>query len=144
MRKFLLPVINLVNIILVSIAFGLGANTAVTGTDNYTARGNYYQLIWERSFNPVAIFGFFLFIFAVALVLVNFLPLKVRKFVTLLTGAAFIATGVIFLRTPYLSISMTNGEVTGSLIAMAVLVFVAGALSLLMSVIEFLPAKESK
>lgn len=152
MRKFLLPIINLVNVILVSIIFGLGANTALTG-DTYPNRGNWYSLVWEGYLktgadgkqivcaNVVGIIGFFLFVIAVAGILVAFLPVSFRKWVNVGVGAALIAAGVLFLLTP--NGSMRNipnvGEITDSLIAMAVLAFVSGAFSLGMAALEIVP-----
>ena len=50
MRKFLLPIINLVNIILVSIAWGLSGKTAVIDAGRSDqACGNIYQIVWMGS-----------------------------------------------------------------------------------------------
>lgn len=142
MRKFLIPIINLVNIILVSISFGLANNTAVTdAVSPNTPRGNYYQLVWNASdkANVIGIVGFFLFIVAAALMLVNFLPLKWRKFSSAITSGLFIASGVLFLLTPsHTAVGFNGGpQLTGSLIAMAVLGILAGALSLVMAALDF-------
>ena len=141
MRKFLLPVINLVNLILVSITWGLSGKTAVIDAGHAGGDvkcGNFYQVVWMGTkANAVGIIGFFLFIAAVALTLVAFLPLKSRKFITCAGGAFYIAAGVLFLRAPYhYDYSIQKIELSGALIAMAVLVFVAGAFSLCMSLIE--------
>ena len=146
MRKFLIPIINLVNLILVSITFGLGAKdgAAIDAGLNDIGRGNYYQLVWNASdkANVIGIVGFFLFVVAAALMLVNFLPLKARKCVAPLTGLMFIAAGVMFLLTPAnAAIHFVELKLSGSLIAMAVLVFIAGALSLGMSVLDFTAKK---
>ena len=149
MRKFLLPIINLVNVILVSIAWGLSANTSVIDAGHSDeACGNFYQVVWQGSrANVLGIIAFFLFCFASLAMLVAFLPVKVRKFVSCCAGVMFIATGVLFLLAPippHYARGIAEAELTGSLIAMAVLVFCAGAFSLVMSVIEFLSKKESK
>ena len=141
MRKFLIPIINLVNVILVSITFGLGNNHALT-SDHMNQ--NYYQLVWNASdkANIVGIVGFFLFVVAVAVMLFNFLPVKARKITTMVAGAMFIAAGVLFLKTPgSANINPINPELTGSLIAMAVLVIIAGALTLLMTVLDITAKK---
>lgn len=148
MRKFLLPIINLVNVILVSITFGLGKNPGVKDVvRNKILSQNYYNLVWghQQTANVIGIIGFFLFVVAVALTVVSFLPVKVRKFVVAVAGALYIAAGVMFLLTPshYCYNFLGAIKLTGSLIAMAVLVFIAGAFSLLMSAIEF-TSKESK
>ena len=144
MRKFLLPIINLVNVILVSIAFGLSANTAVVD-GNEVAKGNYYQMVWGAAEKPnmLGIIGFFLFIVAALLTLICFLPLKGRKFLALLTGVAYVGTGALVLMTlKGWNYYIFEPEMTGSLIAMAVLIFCAGALSLVMGVIELSAKKE--
>ena len=148
MRKFLLPVINLVNVILVSITWGLSANSAVQNSKTLDGYGNFYEVVWRGSnANVLAIVAFFLFCIASLGMLVAFLPLKARKFITCLVGVMFIATGVLFLISPmppHYDRGMLNPELSGSLIAMAVLVFIAGAFSVIMSLVEFLGKKESK
>lgn len=147
MRKFLLPIINLVNVILVSITFGLAGNPAATDTVlDKVLQVDYYNYVWrlQEKTNALGIVGFFLFVVAVALTVVAFLPISARKFITPVAGGMYIAAGVLFLLTPkhYCYGNAAALEPTGSLIAMAVLVFVAGALSLLMSVLEFTGKKE--
>lgn len=141
MRKFLIPIINLVNVILVSITFGISVNTsAVDAGQNSRPLGNYYQLVWNPAdhVNVIGIVGFFLFVVAAALMLFNFLPLKARKCTSPLTGLLFVGAGVLFLLTPKTcDINPVELELTGSLIAMAVLVFVAGALTLAMAALDF-------
>ena len=141
MRKFLNPIINLVNVILVTIAFILGNSLAIEA-DNMNQ--TYYELVWTNAdkANIIGIVGFFVLIAAALLMLVNFLPMKARKFIAPLTGLMFIAAGVLFLKTPGAADqTFTNPELTGALIAMAVLVFIAGAFSLLMTVIDFTAKK---
>lgn len=150
MRKFLLPIINLVNVILVSITFGLGKNSV--GSIEYNSKlstnlNNYYNVVWghQEVVNTIGIIGFFLFILAVVLTVAAFLPVKARKFIAGVAGASYIAAGVLFLLTPsHFCINVLGTlKLSGSLIAMAVLVFIAGALSLGMAAIE-LTSKESK
>ena len=145
MKKFLLPIINLVNLVLISITWGLSGKTAVT--DKLSSRtATYYTVLWEgHPGNALGIVGFFLFIVACALTLFAFLPVKVRKYATCVAGASYIAAGVLFLVCPHtFSSGIQEPKLTGALIAMAVLVFVAGAFSLCMSAIELFAKKESK
>ena len=148
MRKFLLPIINLVNVVLVSIAWGLSGKTAVIdAARSDAASGNIYQVIWEgqvstHNVNAMGIVGFFLFILACALMLMAFIPFKARKFTTCLGGLSFIAAGVLFLNAPWHAArAIYKPELTGAIIAIAVLLFIAGAFSLVMSIIEFLEKK---
>lgn len=150
MKKFLLPIINIINIVLVSITFGLGNNTAVYLKEVAQNRpaGNWYQLVWEIP-SVVGYLGFFLFVFGVATILFTLIPSKVRKWVNLLGGAALVAAGVMFLLTPGASYagSVLGTELSNALIAMAVLVFVAGALALIAALLEIVPLfikKEAK
>lgn len=147
MRKFLLPIINLVNLILVSIAWGLSGKSAVIDAGNKDlACGNMYQVIWEGSkANVIGIVAFFLFIVGCALTLVAFLPVKWRKFVSCGAGVAYVAAGVMFLLSPKsYDFAIVKPVLTGAFIAICVLILIAGAFSLCMSVLEFLGKKESK
>ena len=146
MRKFLLPIINLVNVILVSITFGLGKNPAAKDVARAKILSqNYYNLVWghQAEANIIGIVGFFLFVVAVALTVFSFLPVKARKFTVAAAGGMYIAAGVLFLLTPsnYCYNFLSGVELTGSLTAMAVLVFIAGAFSLAMSAIDFTSKK---
>ena len=110
------------------------------GTTTDQPLGNYYSNVWNAADKPnvIGIVGFFLFVVAAALMLVNFLPIKARKGIAPLTGLMFIGAGVLFLMTPgKADIHWINMELTGSLIAMAVLVIIAGALSLAMAALDF-------
>ena len=147
MRKFLLPIINLVNIILVSIAWGLSGKTAVIDAGRGDqACGNLYQVVWMGTkFNIIGVVAFFLFCVACFATLVAFLPVKVRKFVACLGGLMYVGSGVLFLLAPkFYDYSMIKPELTGSFIAICVLILVAGAFSLLMAAIDMFAKKESK
>ena len=152
MRKFLLPIINLVNLILVSIAWGLTGKTAlVSGSNNISyGYGNFYEVIWDgqvssHNVNVMGIVAFFIFILGCAFMLAAFLPVKWRKFVSCLEGLSFIASGVLFLIMPFHTARATvEPELTGAMIAIAVLVLIAGAFAVCMSLLEFLGKKESK
>ena len=147
MRKFLLPIINLVNLILVSIAWGLSGKSALTDAGNKDiACGNMYQVIWEgKNANVIGIVAFFLFIVGCALTLVAFLPVKWRKFVSCGAGVAYIASGVLFLLSPKTyDYAMVKPELTSAFIAICVLILIAGVFSAGMAVLEFLGKKESK
>ena len=147
MRKFLLPIINLVNLILISIAWGLSGKTAIidAGNGDY-ACGNMYQVIWQgKEANPIAIVGFFLFIFGCAAMLAAFIPAKWRKFVSCGAGALFIASGVLFLCSPKTyDYPIAKPELTSAFIAICVLILIAGAFSLAMSALEIFEKKTLK
>ena len=151
MRKFLLPIINLVNLILVSIAWGLTGKTAVIDAGNGDlACGNFYEVIWDgqvssHNVNVLGVVAFFVFILGCAFMLAAFLPAKWRKYVSCLEGLAFLAAGSMFLCMPrYTARAIVTPELTGAMIAIGVLVLIAGAFTLLMSVLDFTAKKESK
>ena len=148
MRKFLLPIINLINLILISITWGLSGKSAILETVNHqsTGRGNIYQVVWMGTHaNVLGIIGFFLFCVACLAMLVAFLPIKSRKFVSCAGGLMFVGAGVLMLIAPFpphYDCAINAPKLSGSLIAMAVLTLIAGAFMLLMSVIDF--ASEGK
>ena len=148
MRKFLSPILNVINLILVSIAWGLSGQTAVNdiGVNNKIASGNIYEVIWKGSnANIVAIIGFFLFCVACLGMLIVFLPMKVRKFVACCTGLMFAGAGVLFLLSPkFYDRGSGQFEPTGILIAISVLILVAALFSLCIAAFEFFREKESK
>ena len=148
MRKFLLPIINLVNLILVSIAWGLSGKSAVIDAGRGDlACGNIYQVIWEGvKPNGVGIAGFFLFIFGCAALLVAFVPFKYRKFVSCGAALMLITAGILFVNAPWhYDRGMTsNIECTSALLAIASLIIIAGAFAGVMALIEFLDKKQSK
>ena len=148
MRKFLLPIINLVNIILVSIAWGLSGQSAVKDAvvKAHPVAGNMYQVVWMGSkANIIGIVAFFLFCVACFFTLVAFLPVKIRKFVVCLGGLMYVGAGVLFLLSPkFYDYSIIKPELTGAFIAICVLILVAGAFSLLMAAIDMFAKKESK
>lgn len=151
MRKFLLPVINLINLILVSIAWGLSAakqnDSAIIDAGNKDIGcGNLYQVVWGGSHaNILAIIAFFAFILGCVLMLAAFLPIKARKFIACLEGLSFVGAGVLFILSPKTyDYPIVKAELTGRFIAIIVLILIAGAFSLLMSVIDFTGKKESK
>ena len=136
MKRILSPLINLVSLILVGVAFGLGGLSAAHHAGNDSNMGTYYQLIWQNpKFLPV--FGFFALCVGAFLLLVVFLPF-VRKFAAPLAGALLIVSGVFALLTPKAIQSNVAVELQPGLIAMAVLLFIAGAFSLIVCALEFL------
>jgi len=148
MRKFLSPILNLINLILVSIAWGLSGKTAVVdaATKPNKACGNLYQVVWMGT-NPniLAIIAFFLFCVACFGMLVAFLPLKVRKFVACLNGLMFAGAGVLFLLcAKSYDYAIQEIKLTGAFIAICVLILIAAFFSLCMSALEFTAKKESK
>ena len=146
MKKFILPVVNLICLVLAGVTFGLGANSAVYRGQASAGQGNWYQLVWTIPTNPtvIGLIGFFGLCFAAFIALVTIIPFKVRKFCVAFGGLLFVATGVMFLLTPgavYTGANAASYIRSDSLIAMSVLMFVAGGLELLGSCVEFLPEK---
>ena len=140
MNKILSPIINLISLILVGAAFGLGGLTAAHNAHDASI-GAYYQLVW---WNPTALslVGFFALCVGAFLLLVVFLP-KSRKLFAPVAGLFLILAGVLALLTPK---SVARGATVTNqpgLIALAVLLFVAGAFSLVVCTLEFL-SKEDK
>lgn len=144
MRKILIPVISLVCVILVAIAFGISAQTAVTGVYNNQNYGNYYQLVFERGSNVFALVSFICLVVGAALLVVCLIPTKFRKFALPVDGAALVAAGVFALLAPKHLDTVHTVQATGSLIATGVLLIVAGALVCGLTVLAFLGKKESK
>jgi hypothetical protein len=153
MRKFIFSIVSIVNMILLGIAFGLGSNSAANVSDSEKAIGNYYQLVFRgpSGANPAAlnIVAFCLFVAGAAIVVFALIPFKFRKFVNILGGLVLIGGGVLtlFVPTNYMEASadhISKFASTGSLIAMSVLMIVAGALALGAAIIELLPKKEAK
>jgi len=134
MRKFLLPLLSLVNIVLLAVVFGVAAQCVGTRVDGSNF-GNYYQLVFQRGQNVFALLSFIFLCAGAVLVLFNLIPSKARKVSLPLNAAFLIASGVLML----LSIGKTLEKVSisGSLIAISVLMMVAGLVTLMMSVIEF-------
>lgn len=145
MRKFLLPIINLVNVVLVAITFGLSPKTSVIDAGmKDLAKGNYYQLVWNNSnANVMGIIGFFLLCVAALATLVIFFPFKARKCVAAVTGLMYAGAGAMFLLTPKgADMVFVELEMTKAFITMIVLTFCVAAFTILMSVLEFTEKKE--
>ena len=137
MRKFLSPIINIVSLILVGIAFGLGALLA--GKVNDVANmGSYYELVWINK-PLIGIIGFFLICVGAIAILAVFCP-KGRKCTATTAGLLLIAGGVLALLTPNAvqADSPLAAVNQPGLIGMAVLLFIAGGFSLIITVIEFI------
>lgn len=150
MKKFLLPIISLVNVVLFSIAFGLGGNSAysLVLANSKQVGQDWYSLVWtpiEGGSNAFGVFGFFFFIFAALLVLLAWVPTKGRKWFNLGACVLSVLTGVFFLEAPVKlgRAAVAPIENSDSLIAMAVLVFIAAFLSLVNAVIELAPSKKA-
>ena len=141
MRKILLPILSLVCVVLVSIAFGIAAQTAGTRVDGSNF-GNYYQLVFERGSNAFALVSFILFVVASAALLVCLVPTKFRKFVLPADAALFIAAGVFMILAPKHAEEAITA--TGSMTSTAVLVIVTGGVLCLMTILSFLGKKEAK
>ena len=150
MRKFLSPILNVINLILVSIALGLSGQSAVLETVGHkeVGKGNIYQVIFMGTKpNVLAFVGFGLLCLACLALLVAFLPLKARKFVACVEGLSFVGAGVLFLIgsvPPHYDCSIVEPKLSGALIAICVLLFVAGLFSVIMAALDFTAKKESK
>lgn len=139
MRKFISPIINILSLILVGIAYGLAGITAAYNANDVSV-GNYYQLVWHNQ-NAFNLVGFFLIIAASVMVLVTFIP-KIRKFTSLLTAGLLIAGGVMALMAPAKIQEVASSNlalvIQPGLIGMVSLLFVAAFFSLVIFVIEFI------
>ena len=150
MRKFLSPILNVINLILVSVAWGLSNQSgavydAARGNDHC---GTFYDIVWTGTKpNVVAIIAFFLFCVACFAMLVTFLPIKAREFVACAQGLMFIGAGVLLFLAPnpkFYDCRILEPKLSGAYIAMLVLILVAGAFSLCIAAFEFFGKKESK
>ena len=147
MRKFLSPIINLLSLILVGIAYGLAGITAAHNV-NGTSIGNYYQVVWQNP-NSFSVAGFFIIILATVFVIALFIPklYKITGAVTFtgtVTAGLLITGGVFALLTPAklqegYALPVTNQP---ALIGLAVLLFVAAFLSVIIVCLEFLPEEK--
>lgn len=141
MRKILIPILGLVSLILIGIAFGLASLSIATRIAPDSVVGvSYYQAVWQSdNLNALNIVGFFLLCFAPALVLVGLLPLKARKFI--LCGAAIVSiiAGVFVLLLPglYFGSEASKYSTNGGLIATGVLVIIAGAFEAIGALLDF-------
>lgn len=143
MKKFILPVIGLIALILVGVAFGLGSNSA---GNIYAIKpaGNWYQLVWTtKGVSTIGVVGFFLLCVGAFFGLVALIPFKFSKFLMALVGLMFVGAGVIMLLTP--GAVYSHGEpfdMAASYTAVCVLTLVAGGLDLLGACVGFLPEKK--
>ncbi len=142
MRKFLSPVINLVSLILVGIAYGLAGITAAKVVDK-VSMGNYYQVVWH---NPVTlnVVGFFLIIAGTVTLIATFIP-KCRKCTGILTVLLLVAGGVLALLSPEQVQNLSNGLPSYNqpgLIGMATLLFVASFFVAIETCLEFVPEEK--
>lgn len=138
MRKFLSPIINLVNLILVGIAFGLAGNTAIYSpvSPSEHALGNYYQVIWDNP-QPMGVIAFFLFVVAVFFLVITLIPFKTRKFLAIVAGLMLIASAILTcIVTPTVAAFPNSVELSSSLIGFVVLLNIAGVFSITMGIIE--------
>jgi len=140
-KKFLFPVLTLVAIALVSIAFGLGSNSAVTVVDS-VAGGNWYQLVWKLNKPAMNIVSFFALCVGAAGLLVILVPFKCRKYTAILTGALLLASGVMMFFAAKQVWAGYTIELSGSMIAMGVLTIIAGVFAGLVGTLELLEKAE--
>ena len=141
MRRILVPILGLVSLVLLGIAFGLASLSIATRVASDTVVGvSYYQAVWQGdNLNALNIVGFFLLCFAPLFVLCGLLPLKVRKFILIGAALVSIAAGVFILILPnfYFGSEVSKYSVNGGLIATGVLAIVAGALECLGALLDF-------
>lgn len=144
MRKILIPVVNLVVFILVGIAFGLGALPAIhQPADTAYSVGNFYEVIWSSQLPSNPSISFILLCVGMLGVIVSFISFKGRKFVAAISGLVLIGAGVMCLLVPqnyFAAFETTNGlsySIGAGLIGMSVLSFIAGALSICVSALDF-------
>ena len=140
MRKLLSPVINLVSLVLVGIAYGLAGISAANNVAK-TSVGNYYQLVWDNP-SGLTVAGFFIIILATVVLLITFLP-KGRKCTSLFAAILLIVGGVFVLLTPNEVAKLGSLPLTiqPALIGMATLLFVAAAFELIIACLEFTAKK---
>ena len=141
MRKILVPILGLLSLVLLGIAFGLASLSIATHTISNTVVGvSYYQAVWQGEYmTALNVIGFFLLCFAPAFVLVGLLPFKFRKFVLCGAALAAIVAGVFILLTPaqYFGADVNKYTINGGLIATGVLVIIAGVLECLAALLDF-------
>ena len=141
MRKILVPILGLLSLVLLGIAFGLASLSIATHTLSNTVVGvSYYQAVWQGdNKSALCIVGFFLLCFGALATLVGLLPLKVRKFIVCGAALLSIVAGIFILLTPnfYFGDLASKYTVNGGLIATGVLVIVAGALEALAALLDF-------
>lgn len=137
MRKFLSPIINIVSLILLGIAYGLAGITAAYDVSK-TSIGSYYQIVWQNPV-PLGIVGFFLMILGTVLVFGLFIP-KARKCLGFTNFVVLVVGGIFALMTPEL-VQKAGGSTLPvynqpGLIGMATLLFVVAFFSLIISLVE--------
>lgn len=143
MRKILLPILSLVCVVLIAVAFGIAAQTAATRVDGSNF-GNYYQLVFERGSNVFALVSFICFVLATVCFVVCLVPSKIRKFALPVDAVLFIVAGVFMILTPSHAKDVAALTVTGTMIATYVLVIITGAIVCGLSLLAFTGSKESK
>lgn len=133
MRKLLSPIINIVSLILVGIAYGLAGITAAFDA-NKQSIGSYYQVVWQNP-NAFSVTGFFLIVAGTVAVLITFLP-KIRAVSGLLSAGLLTAGGILALMTPSKLGAVTSLYLQPGLIGMSTLLFVAAFFSLVIVALE--------
>ena len=150
MRKFLSPILNVINLILVSIAWGLSNQSGAVydAARSNEPCGTFYDIVWTGAKpNILGIIAFFLFCVACLAMLLAFLPVKARKFIAGIGGLMFIGAGVLLFLAPnpkFYYRSILEPKLSGAYIAMLVLILVAGAFSLCITVLDLTAKKETK
>lgn len=160
MKKILALIISISVIILLGVAFGLGAlPAAYYPAWDVSAKqiGNYYAITWQYlalSNQYTETYGavmnqvtFFLLCLSSLLAIVVCVPFKKRPIVDGVLSVMLLATGVLLFFVPYFFVvgsPQTDIGLGGGLVAMAILVLVAGALNVFKTVLGVLDKKEQQ
>lgn len=159
MKKVLALILSISVIILLGVAFGVGGlpGAYVPSSDLASHQiGNYYTIVWNSAHILIQngnIFGFvmnlvhfFLFCIGSFFALIALVPFKKVKFLDCILGVVFLAVGVLtfFVPTFFLMGSEQAGDVGlgGGLVAMGVLILVAGVLEICKAVLLFTEKEE--
>lgn len=148
--KKIAPFVNILVLVLLAIVWPLGAAVALyvpalTGTGIASDIGNFYQVVWGHGSNTphiAAIVGFILLSVGSLVIIPAFIPHKLQRVLLVVIAVFFVAAGTIFLLLPILYKSVNpytlDVKLGGSVIAMSVLLIVAGVLE---GLVAFLPEK---
>jgi len=142
MRK-IIPFVNIFVLVLLAIVWPLGAAVALyvsslIGEGVASDIGNFYQVVWGFGSNLSAamVVGFMLLSVGSLLLIPAFIPMKLQKILLGVIALFFVASGIIFLLLPTLYQAANETALTiklgGSVIAMSVLLIVAGVFEGLM------------
>lgn len=159
MKRVLALIISISVIILLGVAFGVAALPAayVPSFDVYSkVVGDYYSIIWVYSQQYLQnnnILGlivnqahFFLLCIGSFFALIALIPFRKVKILDIILGVVFIDVGVSTFFVPYFFLrgsAQTDIGLGGGLVAMAVLIIVAGVLEICKAVLLFTDKEEA-